>query len=136
MLKITVKQKDGICRVTAKPIVTKYLVTKTNLGRPGAAGKSAYQMAQEAGYLGTKEEFEQMLLSIDKKQDKNNWWTFIIGATARELLVKDEAGKKYKYTYGTVVLYRFIKADKTDDSFFTEIDLINKIASKVAVINL
>ena len=107
-----------------------------DLHKDGIDGKSAYEIAVEGGYPGTKEEFEQMLLSIDKKQDKNNWWTFIIGATARELLVKDVEGKKYKYTYGTVVLYRFITADKTDDSFFTEIDLINKIASKVAVINL
>jgi hypothetical protein len=115
------------------PIPIKVIV---DLYKHGIDGKSAYQIAVEKGYTGTEEEFAQMLISIDKKEDKLNFWTLIHGATARELLVKDAAGKKYKYSYGTVVLYRFIKADKTDDSFYTEIELTNKIATKKVVVNL
>lgn len=33
-------------------------------------GKSAYQQAVEGGYTGTEEEFNQILATIDKKQDK------------------------------------------------------------------
>lgn len=106
------------------------------LTKDGIDGKSAYQIAKEAGYPGTEAEFAVLLNSIGDKQDKNNWWALIIGATNRELLVKDSQGKKYAYTYGTVVLYRYIKADKTDDSFFKEIELINKVATKKVVVNI
>jgi hypothetical protein len=102
----------------------------------GIDGKSAYQIAKEAGYPGTEAEFAVLLNSIGDKQDKINWWTLIIGATNRELLVKDATGKKCAYTYGTLVLYRYIKADKTDDSFFTDIELTNKIATKTVAIIL
>ena len=115
------------------PMPTKVVVELT---KDGIDGKSAYLIAVENGYTGTEAEFAVLLNSIGDKQDKNNWWALIIGATNRELLVKDSQGKKYAYTYGNVVLYRYIKADKTDDSFFKEIELINKVATKAVVVNI
>ena len=104
--------------------------------KDGVDGKSAYQIAVENGYTGTETEFGNMLLSIEEKEDKINWFSLVRGSTARELLSNDSLGKKYAYSYGTNVLYRFIRADKTDDSFFLEIELTNKIASKKVEINL
>lgn len=40
------------------------------LTKDGIDGKSAYQIAKENGYTGTEEEFAQMLISIQDKQDK------------------------------------------------------------------
>lgn len=48
----------------------KLCVTYMPLGDKGVPGKSAYQYAVDAGYIGTEEEFTEMLLSIKDKQDK------------------------------------------------------------------
>lgn len=115
------------------PHPTKLVV---ELIKDGVDGKSAYQIAKENGYTGTEEEFGSLLISIEKKEDKLNWFSLVRGATTRELLTNNSEGKKYAYTYGTTVLYRFIKADKSDDSFFREIELTNKIATKAVIVNL
>lgn len=70
------------------------------------------------------------------KENKINFWSLIHGASLRVLISNDASGKKYEYHYGTTVLYRFITADKSDDSFFSDENLTNKIATKKVVVNL
>lgn len=106
------------------------------LKKDGIDGKSAYQIAVENGYTGTESDFAEMLLSIEKKQDQNNWWHLITSASAKTLQEESAAGKLYKYTYGTLFLYRFIKADKTEDSFYLEEAKTTLIATRFSTINL
>ncbi len=73
---------------------------------------------------------------VDKKENKLNWWSLVRGATLRELLSSNATGKKYAYHYGSTVLYRYIRADKTDDSFFSDVNLTTKIATKKVVVNI
>ncbi len=56
-----------------------------DLTKDGIDGKSAYQIAVENGYTGTESDFAEMLLSIEKKQDQNNWWHLITSASAKIL---------------------------------------------------
>lgn len=106
------------------------------LTKDGIDGKSAHQIAVENGYEGSEAEFGQLLASITKKEDKLNWWKLIVSANEKELLTNDTEGKLYKYTYGTIELYRFIKADKTEDSFYLEEELTTIIATRFSTINL
>jgi hypothetical protein len=112
------------------------IVHVEELGAQGIEGKSAYQIAVENGYTGTEAEFGELLASVSKKENKLNWWTLLVSANAKVLLTNDTAGKLYKYTYGTIDLYRFIKADKTEDSFYLEEAKTTLIATRFSTINL
>lgn len=122
--------------VTATSTPRQYKVVIATLGKRGLPGKSAYQIAQENGYNGTEEEFGDLLTSISKKENKLNWWTLLVSASAKVLLTNNEAGKLYKYTYGTIDLYRFIKADKIEDSFYAEEEKTTLIATRFNSINI
>lgn len=107
-----------------------------DLHKDGIDGKSAYEIAVEGGYPGTQEEFGVLLNSISTKENKLNWWTLLVSALAKVLLTNNEAGKLYKYNYGTIDLYRFIKADKTEDSFYLEEEKTTLIATRFNSINI
>lgn len=62
MIKLTVKQNSKSYNVTASPVVTKVLVSKTNIGK---AGKSAYQSALDNGFIGTELEWLDSQKNID-----------------------------------------------------------------------
>lgn len=115
------------------PKPTKVVVEMT---KDGIDGKSAYQAAIEGGYRGSEEEFGALLISIEKKEDKNNWWKLIVSAHAKELLTNNSSGKLYKYSYGDGDLYRYIKADKTEDSFYLEEGKTTIIATRYQLTNL
>lgn len=79
MIKVTVKEKTPICHVTAKPIVTKVLVTKGNLGRQGVPGKSAYELAViNDGFTGTLQEWLDGF--------KKTWFDYVVGAQDSETI--------------------------------------------------
>lgn len=122
--------------VTATSTPRQYKVVIATLGKRGLPGKSAYQIAVENGYTGTEAEFGVLLTSVSKKENKLNFWTLIISASAKVLLTNDTEGKLYKYTYGTIHLFRFIKADKTEDSFYLEEAKTTLIATRFSTINL
>jgi hypothetical protein len=98
--------------------------------------KSAYQLAVENGYTGTEEEFAYMLISIEKKETKLNWWKLLVSATSKLLVSTNPTGKMYKYSYGTIDLYRFIKSDKTEDSFYREESKQTLVATRFEPISL
>jgi hypothetical protein len=106
------------------------------LTKDGIDGKSAFEIAVENGYPGTEVEFGLLLASITKKEDKLNWWKLIVSANKKALLTNDSAGKLYKYRYHNIYLYRFIKADKTEDSFYLEEAKKTLIATRFSTINL
>jgi hypothetical protein len=122
--------------VTATSTPRQYKVVIATLGKRGLPGKSAYQIAVENGYTGTEAEFGELLASVSKKENKLNWWTLLVSANAKVLLTNDDEGKLYKYTYGTIHLFRFIKADKTEDSFYLEEAKTTLIATRFSTINL
>jgi len=61
-----------------------------------------------------------MAVSIDKKANKENWFTLVSGFLSIEKLPDIATGRVMKYTYpGGVIRYRFIANDKSEDSFYT-----------------
>jgi hypothetical protein len=58
--------------VTATSTPRQYKVEIATLGKRGLKGKSAFETAKEAGYLGTEEEFALLLVSIQNKENKLN----------------------------------------------------------------
>jgi thiamine biosynthesis protein ThiC len=61
-----------------------------------------------------------MAVSIDKKANKENWFTLVSGFSSIEKLPDLATGRVMKYTYpGGGIRYRFIANDKSEDSFYT-----------------
>lgn len=61
-----------------------------------------------------------MAASIDKKANKENWFTLVSGFSSIEKLPDIPSGRVMKYTYpGGGIRYRFIASDKSEDSFYT-----------------
>lgn len=57
--------------------------------------------------------------SLDKKADKENWFTLCTGFLTNEDLVPIANGKVKKYTYqGGGIRYRFIATNGSEDSFY------------------
>jgi hypothetical protein len=65
-----INNDNGFNASSPPPSTNKTVVVFSPLGDKGAPGKSAYQYATENGYTGTEQEFADMLLSIEEKQDK------------------------------------------------------------------
>ena len=56
---------------------------------------------------------------IDKKADKENWFTLCTGFLTNEDLAPTATGKVKKYTYqGGAIRYRFIATNGSEDSFY------------------
>lgn len=57
--------------------------------------------------------------SLDKKAEKENWFTLCTGFLTNEDLAPIATGKVKKYTYqGGAIRYRFIATDGSEDSFY------------------
>lgn len=111
MIKVTVKEKTPICHVTASPIVTKYLVTKATLGRPGAAGKSAYQIAVQYGYPGTEQEWAESL--------QKQWIDYVVGCIDQETITSTETLEITKLIFPNNRFF-FRKETDTLDAIFVD----------------
>jgi alpha-mannosidase len=60
-----------------------------------------------------------MAVSIDKKAEKENWFTLVSGYLSVEDLAPIPTGEVLKYTYqGGAIRYRFIANDDSEDSFY------------------
>jgi alpha-mannosidase len=60
-----------------------------------------------------------MAVSIDKKAEKENWFTLVSGYLNVEDLAPIPTGEVLKYTYqGGAIRYRFIANDDSEDSFY------------------
>ena len=116
----------------------------------GANGLSAYEIAVANGFEGTEEEWldslkpvltlvtsgfgenveynaETQTLTIDKY----NWMDLARGYNVIPTLFSTTStGTIYQYIYQTLTLYRFIATDLSDDSFYSESALTNKLCSK------
>lgn len=58
-------------------------------------------------------------VSVDKKQEKENWFTLVSGYLTVEDLTPIATGEVLKYTYqGGAIRYRFIADDDSEDSFY------------------
>jgi hypothetical protein len=78
----------------------------------------ANRIASVIGHIATL--MKAMSNSIDKKANKENWFTLVSGFLSVEKLPDIAAGRVMKYTYpGGGIRYRFIANDKSEDSFYT-----------------
>lgn len=58
-------------------------------------------------------------VAVDKKAEKENWFTLVSGYLAVEDLAPIATGEVLKYTYqGGAIRYRFIADDDSEDSFY------------------
>jgi hypothetical protein len=116
----------------------------------GEAGLSAYQIAVNNGFVGTEAEWLESLKSITTLVtsgfgenvaynattqtltiDKYNWMDLARGYNVIPTLFSTTGtGDIYQYIYQTLTLYRFIATDLSDDSFYSESALTNKLCSK------
>jgi thiamine biosynthesis protein ThiC len=70
------------------------------------------------GHIATM--MKAMASAIDKKANKENWFTLVSGFLLVEKLPDIATGRVIKYTYpGGGIRYRFIANDKSEDSFYT-----------------
>jgi hypothetical protein len=135
------------CTTKVEQTIVKQFVLVSNNGAPGA---SAYQIALSNGFIGTEEEWLESLKSIttlvtsgfgenleyDAETqtltiDKYNWMDLARGYNVIPTLFSTTAtGTIYQYIYQTLTLYRFIATDLSDDSFYSESALTNKLCSK------
>jgi hypothetical protein len=58
-----INNDNGFNASSPPPSTNKTVVVFSPLGDKGAAGKSAYQYALDAGYTGTEEEFTMLMVS-------------------------------------------------------------------------
>jgi hypothetical protein len=58
-------------------------------------------------------------VAVDKKAEKENWFTLVSGYANVEDLAPIATGEVLKYTYqGGAIRYRFIAYDDSEDSFY------------------
>jgi hypothetical protein len=58
-------------------------------------------------------------IAVDKKAEKENWFTLVSGYLTVEDLAPIPTGEVLKYTYqGGAIRYRFIANDDSEDSFY------------------
>jgi hypothetical protein len=135
------------CTTKVEQTIVKQFVLVSSTGAPGA---SAYQIALSNGFVGTEEEWLDSLKSIttlvtsgfgenveyDAETqtltiDKYNWMDLARGYNVIPTLFSTTStGTIYQYIYQTLTLYRFIATDLSDDSFYSESALTNKLCSK------
>ena len=135
------------CTTKVEQTIVKQFVLVSSNGAPGA---SAYQIALSNGFIGTEEEWLESLKSIttlvtsgfgenleyDAETqtltiDKYNWMDLARGYNVIPTLFSTTStGTIYQYIYQTLTLYRFIATDLSDDSFYSESALTNKLCSK------
>ena len=135
------------CTTKVEQTIVKQFVLVSDNGSPGA---SAYQIALSNGFEGTEEEWLESLKSIttlvtsgfgenveyDAETqtltiDKYNWMDLARGYNVIPTLFSTTStGTIYQYIYQTLTLYRFIATDLSDDSFYSESALTNKLCSK------
>lgn len=62
---------------------------------------------------------KSIAVAVDKKADKENWFTLATGFLTNENLPDLTTGSVMKYTYqGSKIRYRFIAFDGSEDSFY------------------
>jgi hypothetical protein len=135
------------CTTKVEQTIVKQFVLVSSTGAPGA---SAYQIALSNGFIGTEEEWLESLKSIttlvtsgfgenveyDAETqtltiDKYDWMSLCRGYNVIPTLFSTTStGTIYQYIYQTLTLYRFIATDLSDDSFYSESALTNKLCSK------
>ena len=135
------------CTTKVEQTIVKQFVLVSNNGAPGA---SAYQIALSNGFEGTEEEWLDSLkpvltlvtsgfgenLEYDAETqtltiDKYNWMDLARGYNVIPTLFSTTStGTIYQYIYQTLTLYRFIATDLSEDAFYSESALTNKLCSK------
>ena len=135
------------CTTKVEQTIVKQFVLVSSTGAPGA---SAYQIALSNGFEGTEEEWLESLKSIttlvtsgfgenleyDAETqtltiDKYNWMDLARGYNVIPTLFSTTStGTIYQYIYQTLTLYRFIATDLSEDAFYSESALTNKLCSK------
>ena len=116
----------------------------------GEPGLSAYQIAVANGFEGTEEEWLESLKAITTLAtsgfgenieydaetqtltiDKYNWMDLARGYTEIPTLYGTTAtGTIYKYVYQTQTLYRYIATDLSQDAFYEDDTLSNRLCTK------
>jgi hypothetical protein len=116
----------------------------------GANGLSAYQIAVANGFIGTEEEWLESLKPVltlvssgfgenveyDAETqtltiDKYNWMDLARGYTEIPTLYgTTSTGTIYEYIYQTQTLYRYIATDLSQDAFYDDDTLSNRLCTK------
>jgi hypothetical protein len=116
----------------------------------GANGLSAYEIAVANGFVGTEEEWLESLkpvltlvtsgfgenLEYDAETqtltiDKYNWMDLARGYTQKPTLYgTTSTGRIYEYIYQTRTLYRYIATDLSQDAFYDDDTLSNRLCTK------
>jgi hypothetical protein len=135
------------CTTKVEQTIVKQFVLVSSTGAPGA---SAYQIALSNGFIGTEEEWLESLKSIttlvtsgfgenleyDAETqtltiDKYNWMDLARGYNVIPTLYgTTSTGTIYEYIYQTQTLYRFIANDLSQDAFYDDDTLSNRLCTK------
>lgn len=90
-MRITVTQRPKVYNVNVSPVVTKVLATKSNVGKRGNPGKSAYEIAVQYGYPGTEQEWAESL--------QKQWIDYVVGCIDQETITSTEEVEITKLTF-------------------------------------
>jgi hypothetical protein len=116
----------------------------------GAEGLSAYQIALKNGFVGTEAQWLESLKSITTLVtsgfgenvaynattqtltiDKYNWVDLARGyKVIPTLFSTNSTGTIYEYIYQTQTLYRYIATDLSQDAFYDDDTLSNRLCTK------
>lgn len=116
----------------------------------GQAGLSAYAIAVANGFEGTEAEWLESLKSVTTLAtsgfgeniafdpqtqtltiDQFNWLDLARGYKTKPTIFETTGtGKVYQYVYETQTLFRFIATDLSEDAFYSESALSNKLCEK------
>lgn len=110
-MRITVTQRKKVYNVNVSPIVTKVLVTKSNVGKRGNPGKSAYEIAVKYGYTGTEQEWAE--------SQQKQWIDYVVGCIDQQTIILTEEVEITKLIFpNNRFFYR--KSTETTDAIYAD----------------